>query len=130
MTDPHEFSESIEETVTVVLLRQNPANGELIPVEGDIAVDLDASTPPPPELVAQLLDSSVRLTAPSEVPYEIVEAINELPIPVLFAQTPWLRAHRVLTFRGGRAALGSFRMRYSPRLGLLVDELSRTDTRE
>ncbi|MFI7033554.1 hypothetical protein OHB01_26035 [Microbispora hainanensis] len=130
MTDALGFSESIDATVAVVLLREGPVSGELIPLEGNIAVDFDAGTPPTPELVAQLLDSSVRLTAPSEVPYEVVEAINEVPIPAVFTRTPWLRAHRALVLRDGRAALGAFQMRYSPRLGLVVDELLRTDTGE
>lgn len=130
MTEALDFSESIDATVAVVLLHDDPVSGDLVPLEGNIAVDLDVGTPPTPELVAQLLDSSVHLTAPSEVPYEVVEAINEVPIPAVFTQTPWLRAHRALVLRDGRVALSAFQMRYSPRLGLVVDELLRTDIRE
>ncbi|GAB3910501.1 hypothetical protein [Microbispora bryophytorum] len=131
MTDALDFSPSMDATVAVVLLHEDPVSGELVALEGNMAVDLDVGTPPTPELVAQLLDSCVRLTAPSEVPYEVVEAINEVPIPAVFTQTPWLRAHRALVLHDGRAALGAFRMRYSPGLGLVVyDELRRTETGE
>ncbi|MFC0862380.1 hypothetical protein ACFHYQ_08730 [Sphaerimonospora cavernae] len=129
MTNALEYTEGIDAAVTVVLLHEDPISGEILPVEGNTPVDLAEGTPPAPELVAQLLDSSVRLTAP-DVPREIVEAVTELPVPANFAESPWLRAHRVLTLRGNRAALGSFRMYYSPRLGLVVDELPRTDTGE
>lgn len=130
MTGPLDFSEGIDATVAVVLLREDPVSGDLVPLEGNMAVDLNVATPPTPELIAQLLDSTVRLSAPSEMPYEVVEAVNEVPIPKVFAQTPWLRAHRTLVLRDGRVVLGAFRMRYSPRLGLVVDELLRTDTGE
>lgn len=130
MTYAVDFSQDFGATVAAVLLHEDPVSGELVPIEGTTAVDLDVGTPPTPELIAQLLDSSVRVSAPSDVPYEVVEAINELPIPALFARTPWLRAHRALVLHDRRVALSAFEMRYSPHLGLVVDEPQRTDTGE
>ena len=85
-------------------------------------MDLNSPEAPTPDVLADLLDSTVRLVAPTDVPLDVVDLIRQTPVPKAFQASSWLREHRVLVFRDGYCRLRSLVMRYGPQLGLAIDE--------
>ncbi|MER7369322.1 hypothetical protein [Nonomuraea wenchangensis] len=119
MSEHGSSPEIVQAPAEVVVLSVTP--GGLVPVEGDTPIDLAVPEPLAEPLVGQLLDSRVRLIAPTEAPYELIEAIKEQHIPPAFADNAWLSRYRVLVFEEGRCTIRGFRLRYSRRFGILID---------
>jgi hypothetical protein len=111
---------SAEYGVDVVLLRGN--DHAAIPLDGDVVVDLAASTPLAREACAELVDSTVRLLASADVPREVVDLLRQIPVPTAFHTTPWLREHRAVVLHDDQFVLGSFTLVYDSDLGLCVQE--------
>lgn len=105
--------------VHVVLLRHT-ATGP-VPLLGRTTVDLSATTLGP-DLIEDLLDSSVLLVAPAGVPQATVDAIRIRPVPRLFVRTPELHQHRALTFTDRGASVDGHHLRYHKEFGVCVDE--------
>lgn len=120
VTEPDSPLEVVQLIAEVVVLRVT--SGGLVPVEGDAPIDLAVAEPLPAPLVGQLLDSRVRLIAPTDVPYELVEAIEQQPLPPAFADNPWLSRYRALVFDQDQCTIRGFCLRYSRRFGVLIDE--------
>jgi CRISPR system Cascade subunit CasA len=117
------FSEDgiVEWSVDVVLFR--PAkDGWVTPVGAGKPVLLSEPEPPDSDSLAALLDATVRLTVPSDIPDEVVQAIAEMPTPALFRCSPWLHEHKALVFRDGRCAIGGHVLRYRDTLGVSVED--------
>lgn len=126
MISEDEASVSVEdeESVDVVIMRGDVEPGQVRPLVGDSPVDLDSPEAPTPDVLADLLDSTVRLVAPTDVPLDVVDLLRERPVPRIFLASGWLREHRALVFRDGRCHLGALVVRYEPELGLSIDESS------
>lgn len=105
-----------EVSVDVVLLR--PSGTGLVPIDGGPVVDPAAPDPPPPNLLAALLDASVRLSAPHNLDVDVVHAITRSPVPPSFQRSPWLLGHRTLVFADGMCRVGAHLLRYQPHLGV------------
>lgn len=120
--DEAAISVADEESVEVVIMRRKAGGGQPTPLASDRPVDLDNSDPPAPETLADLLDSTVRLVAPTDVPFDVVDFVRQMPVPEAFQASGWLREHRVLIFEDGRCHLGSLALRYEPEFGLSLDE--------
>lgn len=111
--------EIVQAIAEVVVLRATPSG--LAPIEGEAPVALDVPGRLATPLVKQLLDSRVRLIAPMEAPYELIEAIEQQSVPTAFADDAWLSRYRVLVFEEGQCTIGGFHLRYSRRFGILID---------
>lgn len=112
-----------EESVDVVIMRRETGGGQATPLFSDRLVDLDSPDVPAPEALADLLDSSVRLVAPTDVPFGVVDLVRQIPVPEAFQALGWLGEHRVLVVEDdGRCHLGSLALRYEPDLGLSLEE--------
>lgn len=120
--DGASISVADEESVDVVIMRTEEEGKQAAPLFSDRQVGLDSPDVPAPEVLADLLDSAVRLVAPTDVPFDVVDLIRQLPVPETFRVSGWLREHRVLVFEDGRCRLGSLALRYEPNLGLSLDE--------
>jgi hypothetical protein len=68
------------------------------------------------------MDSRVRLIAPADAPYELIEAIERQPVPAAFADHAWLSRCRALVFEQDQCTIGQFSLRYSRLFGILIDE--------
>ncbi|GII05489.1 hypothetical protein [Planobispora takensis] len=119
MSETDDLPETIQMIAEVVAL-QSSAVG-VIPVEGTTPIDLDRDASFSVEVLGQLLDSCVRLIAPADVPYGLVEAIQRQPVPLVFSGSSWLSRHRALVFHDGQCAVEGYRMRYSRLFGVLID---------
>ncbi len=109
---------SIErETLELVLLRRD-ASGRLTPVAGAAAIDLDSPHDLDPQVLAELLDSTVTISAPEDVPYEVIEALRVTAPPPLFRASSWLHRRRPLVLTEGEATVAGVRLRYSDEHGL------------
>ncbi|MEU9884342.1 hypothetical protein [Sphaerisporangium sp. NPDC051011] len=116
----YDLADAVRAIADVVVFRATPRGA--LPVEGSTPVDLAADVPLAIEVVGQLLDSRVRLIAPFDVPYGLVEAIQRQSVPRAFASDSWLGRHRALVFRDDRCAVEGYRLRYSRRFGVLIDD--------
>lgn len=94
------------------------------PLVGDSFVDLDSPEAPAPHVLADLLESTVRLVAPTDVPLDVVGILRVQQVPRTFQASGWLREHRALIFRDSHCHLGSLVVRYEPELGLSINETS------
>src|SRR5688572_8952434 len=103
MSEADDVTEMPQLIVEVVALRATTAG--TIPVEGSTPIDLDSDAPLAADVLGQLLDSCVRLIAPADVPYGLVEAIQRQTVPSAFADNSWLGRHRALVFRDDRYAV-------------------------
>lgn len=122
--DEASISVADEESVEVVIMHRDTDRGQAKPLVGDSLIDLDSTVAPTSDLLADLLDSAVRLVAPTDVPLDVVEHIQQTPVPKAFQASGWLREHRALVFHEGCCRLGSLAVRYDPQLGLSIDETS------
>ena len=120
--DEASISVADEESVEVVIMRGQDGCGQARPLVGDSPVDLNSPEAPTPDVLADLLDSTVRLVAPTDVLLDVVDLVRQAPVPKAFQASSWLREHRVLVFRDGYCRLGSLVMRYGPQLGLAIDD--------
>ncbi|GAB1819619.1 hypothetical protein [Herbidospora sp. RD11066] len=118
------MDDSIEmvSAVAEVVVLQETSTG-VVPAEGRSRVDLNDETPLPIDLIVQCLDSCVRLIAPMDVPYGLVDAVKRRPVPSAFAATSQLSRQRALVFRDGECLVEGYRLRYSRLFGVLVDDL-------
>ncbi|MET8139993.1 hypothetical protein ABZU32_06760 [Sphaerisporangium sp. NPDC005288] len=114
------LAEVVPIIVEVVVLQATPEG--IVPVEGSMLVDLDSGAPLATEVVGQLLDSCVRLIAPFDVPYGLVNAVQQQTVPRAFVGDSWLGRHRALVFRDDRCVVEGYRLRYSRRFGVLIDD--------
>lgn len=108
--------------VDVVLLRVAPDGRTIAVGDDDVVIDLTAPDPPPAHALQTLLDASVQLAAPGELPSAVVRAIAATPVPQLFRRCPWLHEHRVLLFAQDRCAVGGSVLRYHDQRGLHLEE--------
>ncbi|MGB6164784.1 MAG: hypothetical protein WCF33_20820 [Pseudonocardiaceae bacterium] len=120
--DETSISLADEESVEVVIMRRDNEGGQATPLFSDRPVDLDSPDAPAPAALADLLDSTVRLVAPTDVPFGVVDLVRQVPVPEAFQALGWLREHRVLVFQDGRCHSGLLALRYDPDLGLSLDE--------
>lgn len=121
--DGASISVADEESVDVVIMREEARGGQATPLNSGRPVDLGCPEVPAPEVLADLLDSTVRLIAPTDVPFDVVDLVRQLPVPAMFQASGWLREHRVLVFEDGHCHLGSLALSYEPELGLSLDDI-------
>ncbi|WP_067071196.1 M23 family metallopeptidase [Carbonactinospora thermoautotrophica] len=105
-----------QETLELVLLRRDA--GRLTPVAGDAAIDLDSPHGLDPRVLAELLDSTVTVSAPEDVPYEVIGALRSAAPPPLFRASSWLYRRRPLVLENGEAVVAGVWLRYSTKTGL------------
>jgi hypothetical protein len=115
------ISAAEEDSVDIVIMARTGTEGP-IPIAGGLPVHLDETAGPPPELLADLLDSTIKLTAPADGAEELIDLIRATPVPRAFRATGWLTNHRALIFHDGRCEVGRFVLRYEPTLGLSIDD--------
>ncbi|MGW5578902.1 hypothetical protein [Micromonospora chokoriensis] len=104
--------------VDVVVLRT--ADGHTTTVSGNILVDLCDEGPPGPDLLSELMDSTVRLTAGEGCSLFVRDSLRAIPVPALFAASPWLAASRPVIVRDGSGLVGGLLVRYSDATGLRI----------
>jgi hypothetical protein len=125
MDDDLPLTSSLGDTVDVVVLRQQGA--QAVPIEGTMPLPLDEPTEPTGDLLEDLLDSTVRLSASEGLPKEVLTALLQTPVPTAFSESPWLRDSRAVVLIDGQAQVGCFSFRYALDTGLDVVDV-RTDT--
>ncbi|MGW4475946.1 hypothetical protein ACWENQ_40290 [Nonomuraea sp. NPDC004354] len=117
----HDASLELVQVIAEVVVL-HATSGGLLPTEGHTPIELTTSEPPLSlDVVGQLLDSRARLNAP-EVPYGLIDVIERQPVPAAFADHSWLSRYRPLVFTRDRCVIGGYRLRYSRRFGILLDE--------
>ncbi|MFY1681640.1 hypothetical protein ACN265_08945 [Micromonospora sp. WMMD730] len=109
---------SLDDWIDVVVLRDE--NGRTVPVTGQIPVDLADTKPPHPESLSELLDSTVRVAAGEGNLSVVLDTLRVIPVPAVFAASPWLVDSRPVVVRNGIGALGSLSVRYSDSAGLRI----------
>jgi hypothetical protein len=109
-------------SVHLVLLRQLPGSPLVVPLAGQVALDLQAERKTvDDETVQTLLDSSLVVDAGEDIGPSLVEALRGMAVPPLFRASAWLRRCRALVLQDGRAVLGGACIRYRTGRGLWVD---------
>ena len=111
-----------EESISVVILCRDSDDEMPKLIAGRAPVDLDDPAGLARSVVADALDSTVRLTAPMDVPFELIDDIHDLPVPTAFQPSGWLSDHRALIFHNGRFRVGSHDLTYDDDLGLSIAE--------
>ncbi|WP_431905507.1 hypothetical protein [Micromonospora carbonacea] len=110
----------LDDWVDVVVLRAD--EGCVVPVTGGTSVDLDGSEPPSEQLLAELLDSTVRVSAAEGVLSAVLVRLRAIAVPAAFAASPWLADSRPVMVRDGTGEAGGLAVRYSATVGLWIDE--------
>jgi hypothetical protein len=95
-----------EESVDVVIMRRETGGRQTTPLFSDRLVDLDSPDVPVPEALADLLESTVRLVAPTDVPFGVVDLVRQMPAPEAF-QALGLAGEAPRAGRRGRRPLSS-----------------------
>jgi hypothetical protein len=120
MDDDLPLTASPDETVDVVVLRQH--DGQTVPIEGKRPVALYELADPTGDLLEELLDSTVRLSAAEGVSGEVLAALLQIPVPPAFSESPWLRESHPVILIDGESQVSNIHLVYSQTLGLRVTE--------
>lgn len=106
--------------VEVVVLRVE--GDRIVPIAGANPVDLAAGTAPADELLSELLDSSVRVTAGEGISSVVLDTLRAIPVPPAFAASPWTANSRPLVVRDGVGQVGELVVRYTADAGLRITD--------
>ncbi|KXK60010.1 hypothetical protein AWW66_21075 [Micromonospora rosaria] len=109
-----------DDRVDVVVLRVE--DGRTVPVTGKTPVDLAGAEAPGLELLADLLDSTVRVTAGEGNPSVVLERLRAVAVPPVFAASPWLADSRPVVVRDGAGEVAGLSVRYSDVTGLRITD--------
>lgn len=121
--DEYEESWRLDDWVDVVVLRASD-NSRLVPAAGTLPVDLAAGKAPEPELLYELLDSTVRVTASEGTLSMVLDTLRAIAVPAAFDASPWLAGSRPVVVRDGTGVVGDLSVSYSDGTGLRITELS------
>ncbi|NED50199.1 hypothetical protein G3I24_04660 [Micromonospora aurantiaca] len=111
-------SHPIDDWVDIVVLRA--VDGHTLPATGTIPVDQNAEGPPGAELLAELMDATVRLAPGEGCSQFIRDRLRAIPTPPLFAASAWLANARPVVVRDGHGVAAGLSVRYSTATGLRV----------
>ncbi|MFJ8364396.1 hypothetical protein [Streptomyces sp. NPDC093984] len=121
------LGEEMGPSVHLVLVRRLPGSPLVVPLTGEVVLDLQAEQKRvDDETVRILLDSSLVVDAGEDIGADVVDALQHMAVPPLFRASAWLRRCRALVLEDGHAVLAGVRIGYRTGRGLWVDHVDVT----